>query len=53
MVGSIRVHENEVEVFKWTSCNVAAYFSDDCVIRMDVLSHRGTFPLPGIIKQTM
>ena len=53
MVRGIRVHENEVEVFQWTLCNVAAYFADDSVMRMGVLSHQRTFPLPGIVKQDM
>ena len=53
MVRGIRVYENEVEVFQWTLYNMAPYFSDDCVVRMGVLSHRGTFPLPGIIKKDM
>ena len=53
MVRGITVHENEVEVFQWTLCNVAAYFADDSVMRMGVLSHQRTFPLPGIVKQDM
>ena len=53
MVKSIRIDGSEVKVFEWALCNVVAYFLHDCIIRMGVMSHWGTFPLPGIIKQSM
>lgn len=57
MVKGIRVDEIEVKackkiaVFEWTLCKVVMSLLPDCIVRVDIASPWGMFPLLGIVKQ--
>ena len=57
MVKGIRVNRIGMKVYKeigvseWAFCNMVASLLPDCIVRIDIVSHWGTLPPPGILRQ--